>query len=221
MAPLVIEEAEVCWPCVVNLHHECLDPQMVQPEELEIALSNDDAWVRCCCFMSKDTDAKEFALGVGRPVADPADITDITSTGRRRAQMMYPIMTGMLCEWSGLKYAGGGIRPIVGCDGNTIEATKEGPHAGHRHHGPNKNVIDNAASNVHRICTTCHNRWHTLNNPFYLGERPPADQAWFPTPPEGELLRKHDPETMATDEDREEDAAFWAGRRAVKVDTED
>lgn len=214
-------EASVCWSCVVGFHEECFDPQLLQPEELEVALSNDDAWVQCCCHSSKVKDAQEFAMGAGRPVADPKDITDITSTGRRRAQMMYPIMTGMLCEWSGLLRAGGGIKPIVGCNGNTIEATKEGPHAGHRHHGPNKNVIDNAASNVHRICTTCHNRWHALNNEFYLGVRPPADQPWMPVPPEGMQLYVHDPVTQATEEDFEENETFWRSRKVAKVDTED
>lgn len=212
-------EAAVCWPCVVGLHEECFSPELTTTESAEPWVG--EFWVRCCCFISKDAEAHEFAVGVGRPVADPADITDITSTGRRRAQMMYPIMTGMLCEWSGLKFAGGGVRPIVGCNGNTIEARKDGPHAGHRHHGPNKNVIDNAASNVHRICTQCHNRYHALNNEFYVGPRPPADQPWMPTPPEGETLHRHDSETSATDEDYEESEAFWKTRKVSRVDTED
>lgn len=210
-------EAPICWGCVVGLHEECLSPQLVDDGDTETAPELRDVWVKCCCFSSKVPDASTFANGVGRPVAEPADITDILSTGRKRAQMLYPIFEDMLCEWAGLARAGGGTHPIVGCRGNRIDPTKEGPRAGHRHHGPNKNVIDNGPSNVHRICTTCHNRWHALNNASYAQPRPPADQPWYP---EGDW-QKHDPETLATEEDYEEDAAFWAGRRIEKVDTED
>ena len=210
-------EAAVCWPCVIGLHEECMDPQMIQPEELEVALRDDDAWVKCCCYDSKIPDAQDFVHGVGRPVAEPSEITDILSTGRKRAAMLYPIFEGMLCEWAGLAKAGGGIHPIVGCRGNIIDPTKEGPTAGHRHHGPNKNVIDNSPSNVHRICTTCHNRFHSLNNSTYPQPRPPADQPWYP---EGEWS-KHDPETKATEEDYEESDEFWRNRRVDKSDAED
>jgi hypothetical protein len=206
----VIITAAVCWPCVVALHHECLAPDTHE----------EDGYLICCC-KQKETEINEHENSAGRPVADPSDITDVVSTGRRRAQMLYPIMTGMLCEWTGLKNAGGGIEPIVGCDGNTIEATKSGPHAGHRHHGPNKNVIDNVESNVHRICTTCHNRWHAANNKYYLGERPPADQSWLPVPPEGMELRKHDPDTVATEEEREESDNYWKSRKLKNIDTTD
>jgi len=58
---------------------------------------------------------------VGRPMAEPSDITDITSTGRKRAAMMYPIFKDMKCEWSGLRFAGGGVEPIIGCSGNIIQ----------------------------------------------------------------------------------------------------
>ena len=30
----------------------------------------------------------------------------------------------MLCEWAGLRYAGGGVVPIVGCAGNVIVESK-------------------------------------------------------------------------------------------------
>jgi len=148
---------------------------------------------------------------VGRPMAEPSDITDITSTGRKRAAMMYPIFKDMKCEWSGLKFAGGGVEPIVGCSGNIIQPTK-GPDKGDRHHGPDKNVINNSPSNVHRICSTCHNRWHALNNKYY-GERPPADQPFIPL----EEYKQHDPETKATEEEIEENEKWWTTRRKLTV----
>jgi hypothetical protein len=215
-----------CWPCVVGLHEECPNPQLVT--DLQDAMLDAEVpmehipmpWTTCCCKANKTADAQDFVNGVGRPVLDPSDITDVLSTGRKRAQMLYPITEGMQCEWAFLASAGGGIEPIVGCRGNTINQTKEGPHAGHRHHGPNKNTIENSPLNVHRICTFCHNRWHALNNRYY-GERPAADQPYLPVVPEGMVLQRHDPDTIATEEQLEESEAFWSGQKLEKIDVED
>jgi hypothetical protein len=156
--------------------------------------------------------------GVGRPMSEPSEITDITSTGRKRAAMMYPIFKDMNCEWGGLKYAGGGVVPIIGCAGSVIQPTK-GPDKGDRHHGPDKNVINNAPNNVHRICSTCHNRWHALNNKYY-GERPPADEPYLPL--SEHEWKEHDPVTQATEEEIAENEEWWSTRRKllVNVDTE-
>lgn len=197
-------EAAVCWPCIVGLHEECYDPQL---DELAGEIDDGQHWVTCCCSVSKVEDAKEF-MGIGRPVSDPKDIGDITSTGRKRAAMLYPIMEGMLCEWSGLKFAGGGVEPIIGCDGHTLTADK-GPTKGDRHHGPDKNTISNDPGNVHRICSSCHNRWHARNNEFY-GPRPPADQQYLPVVP----FELHDPKTLATDEERADNEEWWAKSKA-------
>ncbi len=199
-------EAAVCWPCIVGLHEECYDP--VLDTETENVLGS---WVTCCCSVSKVEDAKDF-MGIGRPVSDPKDISDITSTGRKRAAMLYPIMEGMLCEWSGLKFAGGGVEPIIGCDGNTLHSGK-GPDKGDRHHGPDKNVINNSPENVHRICSTCHNRTHALNNRYYDKPRPPAEQSWLPNSKYGEV-HKHDSKTLATDEERADNEEWWALSKA-------
>tara|TARA_S200002703_G_scaffold36309_1_gene31427 strand:+ start:43 stop:630 length:588 start_codon:yes stop_codon:yes gene_type:complete len=151
---------------------------------------------------------------VGRPMSEPSDITDITSTGRKRAAMMYPIFKNMTCEWAGLKFAGGGVEPIVGCAGNIIQPTK-GPDKGDRHHGPDKNVINNSPQNVHRICSKCHNRWHAKNNKYY-GERPAPDEAYVPLPEYD--WQAHDPETKATEEEIEQSESWWAGNRELLVD---
>jgi len=208
---------EKCWACIVGLHDECYAPELVtEPVVDEITAEH----LRCCCAKSKDADAAAFVNDPGRPVLDPSDIGDVKSTGRKRAAMLYPIFDGQLCEWSGLAFAGGGVVPIVGCDGNTISPTKEGPHAGHRHHGPDKNTINNGPLNVHRICTSCHTYWHAQNNRYYEGERPAADQPWMPVAPEGMQVFKHDPDTLATPEEIEE---AHSGRKNMRadVDTDD
>ena len=115
---------------------------------------------------------------------DIGSYKDPVSTGRKRAAEMYPIETGMVCEWANLKFAGGGVVPIVGCIGRA---------ATDRHHGPDKNTMNNAPGNVHRICSYCHNTWHGANDPHY-GERP--DQT-LPFVPEGPY-EAHDPITKAT-----------------------
>ena len=156
--------------------------------------------------------------GRGRPMSEPSEITDIISTGRKRAAMMYPIFKDMVCEWAHLKKAGGGVVPIIGCSGSVIQPTK-GPDKGDRHHGPDKNVINNGPSNVHRICSKCHNRWHALNNKYY-GPRPPADESFIPLAEH--VWEEHDPRLKATEAEMEENESWWANKHKllVGVDTE-
>lgn len=117
-----------------------------------------------------------------------SEYKDPISTGRKRAAEMYPLTQGMVCEWANLKKAGGGVVPIVGCIGRA---------ATDRHHGPDKNTMNNAEGNVHRICSFCHNAWHGVNDPYY-GERPTPDKPFVPI--RGEL-QAHDPITKATTEE--------------------
>ena len=119
---------------------------------------------------------------------DISEYKDPLSTGRKRAAEMYPITPGMVCEWANLKNAGGGVVPIVGCIGRA---------ATDRHHGPDKNTMNNAEGNVHRICAFCHNAWHGVNDPYY-GERPAPDKPFIPIAGE---IKAHDPLTKATTEE--------------------
>lgn len=96
----------------------------------------------------------------GAPTKDPDKVSDVLSTGRKRAAQLYPIFKDKPCEWQGQKDCGGG-QPIIGCiDGLQID----------RHHGPVKNPLRNEPGNVHRICKFCHNRWHAVNDPIYNEE---------------------------------------------------
>jgi len=200
-----------CWGCVTELHTECLAP-----------VDAEDGYVQCCCSLEPFTDITddEDKRSVGRPMLDVNDITDIRSTGRKRAAMLYPIFENMQCEWAFLRHAGGGIEPIIGCNGNIIQPVKVGPSKGDRHHGPDKSVINNTPGNVHRICSPCHNRWHAANNKYY-GERPPASQPYLPK--EEYELKQHDAETRATPEEIEANEEYWGSKKNSldKVDTRD
>jgi hypothetical protein len=157
----------------------------------------------------EDVDVKER----GGQIKDPSKVKDLESTGRKRAARLYPIPKDgqpgfpMVCEWSGLLSAGGGINPIVGCRNGLAEGI---------HHGPDKNTLNNFAVNVHRICDSCHNRWHTLNDRYYMATRPSGDIPYLPLPEAGEV-RQHDPFTKASDSDFMMNDLMWAGRK-LKID---
>jgi hypothetical protein len=122
----------------------------------------------------------------GRPIIDDgADMRNPVSAGRRRANKIAKIPPGYVCEWALLEFAGGGVVPIVGCAGNT---------ASDLHHGPDKSTLNNEVGiNLHRICDTCHNRWHELNDGFY-GDRPADNMNYLPTDRE---VEPHDRITRA------------------------
>ena len=180
-----------CFGCRASFHNEC--------EHVWLEVIEQD----CCCGgevkfdmagnVLTQEDTADVTTGLDNGYIDDgyqgtkslSEYSDPVSTGRKRAKEMYPINAGMVCEWAGLKFAGGGVVPIVGCVGRP---------ASDRHHGPDKNTMNNAPGNLHRICDHCHNTWHALNDPHY-GERPehtkpflPTDWAWVP----------HDPATKAT-----------------------
>ena len=183
------EPADPCFFCRGNLHNECL----------LFWGDNDDCGCGGEVIFTASGEIKQSAadsveeLGSGdtgyindgyESAKDLADYKDPVSTGRKRAAQMYPITPGMTCEWAGLEFAGGGIVPIVGCIGRP---------ASDRHHGPDKNTMNNAPGNLHRICDFCHNTWHALNDPHY-GERPDHTKPFIPS---GDFA-KHDAVTMAS-----------------------
>jgi hypothetical protein len=123
---------------------------------------------------------------------DDSALKDQQSTGRKRAAKMYPLDETALCEWASKKNCGGGKFPIVGCLANLQQA---------RHHGPDKNTLNNEKGNVHRVCHSCHNRWHTLNDEGYV---------W------GDLYDEHSPrEAGPIDIGLNEE--WWQGRKIVKA----
>jgi len=159
-----------CPECAVGYHWECIIPNSV---------------LSCCC----DDDSEVFTAiskNRGGQLKEPDAITDLESTGRKRAALLYPFMEGMKCEWRNLFNAGGGVIPIVGCRSGLATA---------RHHGPDKNTVNNSPNNVHRICADCHNRWHAVNDKFYDSIRPTTNLPYVPTVD----FLPHDPDTKATE----------------------
>jgi len=137
----------------------------------------------------------EKSPGVGRPRLSDDELSNPLKGGRLRAQREFPIPEGTKCEWAFLKSAGGGVNPVVGCMGS---------NAKHRHHGPDKSTLNNVKENVHLVCSVCHNRWHTLNDPYY-GERPEDGLPYLPT----ETYLPHDIETKATQEEQFDNEIWW------------
>lgn len=136
--------------------------------------------------------------GPGLPVREintykeDSALKDQQSTGRKRAAIMYPLIEGADCEWRAQTNCGGGSSPIVGCIDGKQEA---------RHHGPDKNTLNNEHGNVHRICHTCHNRWHARNDPDYV---------W------GQIYPLHSPRPASSDELLLNEVS-WSGVKLKKV----
>ena len=173
-----------CIACAADFHWECYQP-------------DGDS---CCCPVGVVFEGNKR----GGPVKENDQVTDVLSTGRKRAAVAFPLDPHADCEWRGLKFAGGGFSPIVGCvEGKQVN----------RHHGPDKSVLNNEIGNVHRICATCHNRWHARNDEAY-GERPPNGLPFLPRM--GDCL-SHDGETKATDEDIVKAELEWFGKTLDKV----
>lgn len=210
--------------CVADLHHECIAPNdkgecccVEQAEEFFIGFEDEPLQPEVKLPKPKlkpkkrkkkksKTRVEKTETSVPkrtRALKDSETLKDVLSTGRKRAAEAYPVTDGMLCEWAGLLYAGGGVFPIIGCDGNRLYTTKD-KHA--RHHGPDKSTTNNSQGNVHRICVTCHNRWHTLNDQFY-GKRPEGGAPFIPLT---SSYQDHDPVTPAEQEDIEHAEVWWA-----------
>lgn len=177
-------DKSICLPCATGFCDEC--PQLKGNS--------------CCCddAQSGVSSTREISGRTG-PIKSDEDVTDPKSTGRKRAAVLYPISEGMVCEWSYLKNAGGGIYPIVGCPGNSAVA---------RHHGPDKNTLNNEQGNVHRICADCHNRWHSRNDPVY--------ETHFGT----DKWQTHDAESKASNEEVLQSEVYWSKAPTQRLDHE-
>lgn len=194
---------EACPACLSGAHSICSVPQT--PEMLYCCcngMATLEGFVRALYGSDDETPSRpaKTTLALVAPVetktvgrsgyiapeawASPSNIGELTdprSTGRKRADRMYPITPGQVCEWANLKNVGFGPVNIVGCMGNP---------ASDIHHGPDKNTLNNSkmsrgvgfGENVHLICSPCHNKWHALNNQFYPDYDRVEDQTkpWLP-----------------------------------------
>lgn len=173
-----------CFSCGAGLHFECSGTR--------------GTGKACCCEGKSAPVAEENEEEDRRSIRGykrDTTLKDQQSTGRKRAAVLYPIdkNTPGPCEWQGLRFAGGGRYPIIGCTNGTQQA---------RHHGPDKNTLNNEEGNVHRICAFCHNRWHTLNDPDYQ----PGDPG-----------QSHNASDKATLEELLENALYWSNKKTVRA----
>jgi len=205
---------DYCISCRQGFHDECDDFWQAANSRAE--------WIDCCCsgefnineFYAEEKRNKTKESLKGEDYVDdwneeaidtyipgfsgtkhPSDYVDPLSSGRKKAARVAPIKAGDVCEWAWLQNAGGGVVPIIGCPGRP---------ASDRHHGPDKNTLNNELIiNLHRVCDWCHNQWHAKNDPHY-GPRPTNEDGSFnasvPFTPEG-AFAPHDPITRAKDED--------------------
>lgn len=140
----------ICGPCIRSLHDACKEGDCsCNHVALEIQETEEDE------------ETKQVSTRVRRNKPDAA-LTDQQSTGRKRAAKLYPLDDEAPCEWqdaSPVNPKGGGTKPItVGCKNKVQQA---------RHHGPDKNTLNNEPGNVHRICHWHHNNWHAANDADY------------------------------------------------------
>lgn len=154
------QSKEGCLSCGRGLCLECRSCKCCNPETSgdgqQFHASKERIDVRPSTSIASDDSQRAER---GRPIKNPGEIQDRHSTGRKRAAVLYPIMSdNEPCEWQRTVNAGGGKFPIIGC----IRGVQQ-----HRHHGPDKNTLNNAPGNVHRICDDCHNIWHSQNDPVY------------------------------------------------------
>lgn len=165
-----LADSKPCIFCYAELVHEPTEAC----ESVDIDESVDDGRIIDVDIPAELIPSNEpiEARPVGRPPKDASEMSNIEAAGRKRSVRAKPIRTGDLCEWAYLWEAGGGIIPIQGCPGNP---------ARHLHHGPDKSVMNNdVVTNLSKVCTHCHSRWHVANDEYYKTPRPSDGSAWLP-----------------------------------------
>lgn len=155
---------ERCMECLRGLA-TCCPIESTEPTNSDEGASNDSN-------IEHDTEVSSWRNPPRMRTKRDASLKDQQSTGRKRAAVLYPLARSEACEWRNASREnpmGGGSSPIInGCDGLQQQ----------RHHGPDKNTLNNDLGNVHRICNHHHAHWHIQNDPDYdwsLGGRAPRD----------------------------------------------
>jgi hypothetical protein len=206
-----------CLPCAMQNHESCWLPNdrglcccptsMWDGEEPQMTLAS----LTGTPYVPTGSEQVKETQGRGGQVKDADAVTDRESTGRKRAAKMFPIVQGMPCEWAGLKLAGGGVIPIMGCIREAKSVAKD------IHHGPNKSTLANFVGNVHRICPTCHNRWHSLNDKYYDSIRPLGLDYY---PQAKYVSYEHLPFVYPTDIERAQNEIAWLQGKASEFLTD-
>lgn len=166
MGVSVLSLDTICFECRRNHHNSCREWEGCICDHLEtptgeVAPEEIVGKERDYSETEREAAAKYVEAGsegwTGKGKKDHK-IRDPHSTGRKRAAILFPLDRDLPCEWaeaSNENPMGGGPFPIkFGC--NSLQS--------HRHHGPDKNTMNNSEGNVHRICATHHNNWHVKND---------------------------------------------------------
>ena len=149
-----------CLSCIRGFHSTCRSPCDCDHKlGVEVVTITSDTETESAL----STGLGDEGLGSKRRLKRDQSLKDQQSTGRKRAARLYKLDRTAPCEWVGLRLQGGGTSPIDGCGLAGRPAGKQQA----RHHGPDKNTLNNEEGNVHRICHLCHNRWHAANDPNY------------------------------------------------------
>jgi hypothetical protein len=175
--------SDVCFPCKRNLHDTCREGDCGCYGRAHKATVGDDAGDNESSGYDDISDEQsQHNNRRSRRTKPDAALKDQESTGRKRAARLYPLLDNTNqplkssrtagqderadCEWRFGIRVGGGDNPIQGCVSGKQYA---------RHHGPDKNTLNNEPGNVHRICHNCHNQWHAKNDPDYDPNKPLKD----------------------------------------------
>lgn len=148
----------VCGMCAAGLHSSCIPPCRCKDNNHDYSYKESNEPETQESDNSDSRYSRTYLVGGRRSGKRDAVLKDQQSTGRKRAARLYPLNREAPCEWQGKSNCGGGPKPIVGCQNGLQEA---------RHHGPDKSVSNNEVGNVHRICHSCHYRWHAANDDTY------------------------------------------------------
>lgn len=124
---------------------------------------HDECGDPCCCTQEAEVELVVPEIEEEEEEKPKKELT--VSAGRKQAARLWPIDSDAACEWQMQANCGGGFVPILGC----LSGKQR-----HIHHGPDKTTLNNARTNISRICTTCHNRWHAKNDPLYGSEKCPV-----------------------------------------------
>lgn len=146
-----------CIPCLQGMPEFCMtggncDSTLLDSDSSQENRTYDDNSIE-----------EDYKRGPKRRRKKVSTLKDPHSTGRKEAARLYPLNKEADCEWANLEKAGGGKFPIKGCALRPVGVQKQT----NRHHGPDKNTMNNEKGNVHRICSHCHNLWHAKNDADY------------------------------------------------------
>lgn len=181
-----------CTAHLLGLDWECRDDDCSNDESSGTELQSSDSLLGDGVDASNSDDSlstleDDEEIEERRTYKDDSSLRDQQSTGRKRAARWFPLDESAACEWRGMKNCGGGDHPIVGC----VSGLQE-----NRHHGSDKNTLNNEIGNVHRICRFCHARWHVMNDEGYV---------W------GGYHKPHNPQS-ATNQELIDNENYWSKR---------